>query len=175
MQRRLVRIANAVLDLKPHKASEGRYPRLGDMRSGILKLDRNEATVGPSPATIEAIKNFITNGPLNWFPDPDAEELKVKISEYVSQPGQNCMEGYFLSACSCLPGPRLVLCLFSQIDRAASWILSPGANSESRNSAKNARLTKRRECCYLVIRMNVPQTELHESSIVISQKHFRQS
>jgi histidinol-phosphate aminotransferase len=86
MQRRLVRIANAVLDLKPHKASEGRYPRLNDMRSGILKLDRNEATVGPSPATIEAIKNFITNRPLNWFPDPDAEELKVKISEYISQP-----------------------------------------------------------------------------------------
>ncbi len=86
MQRRLVRIANAVLDLEPYNAAEGRYPRLNDLRSGILKLDRNETTVGPSPATIEAIKDFIVNRPLNWYPDPDAEELKIKISKYVSHP-----------------------------------------------------------------------------------------
>ncbi len=86
MQRRLVRIANAVLDLEPYNATEGRYPRLNDLRSGILKLDRNETTVGPSPAAVEAIKNFIINRPLNWYPDPDAEELKIKISQYVSHP-----------------------------------------------------------------------------------------
>ncbi len=86
MQRRLVRIANAVLDLEPYKAGKGRYPRLNDLRSGILKLDRNETTVGSSPAIIEAIKNFIYNRPLNWYPDPDADELKIKISQYISHP-----------------------------------------------------------------------------------------
>lgn len=86
MRRRLVRIANAVLDLEPYNVAERRYPRLNDLRSGILKLDRNEMTVGPSPATIETITNFINNRPLNWYPDPDAEELKIKISEYTSHP-----------------------------------------------------------------------------------------
>jgi histidinol-phosphate aminotransferase len=86
MQRKLVRIANAMLDLEPYDMGQRRYPRLNDLRSGILKLDHNEATTGPSPAVIEAIKDFMTNRPMNWYPDPEAEELKIKISEYVSHP-----------------------------------------------------------------------------------------
>lgn len=130
MQRRLVRIASAVLDLEPRDATEGRYPRLNDLRSGILKLDRNETTVGPSPAVVEAIKNFIANRPLNWFFDPDAEELKVKISEYISQPPDHI---------SCYGGTDIALEHIARtyLEQGTEIVISAPAFSSVRVAAKS--------------------------------------
>lgn len=85
MQKRLVRVANAVLDLEPYDLGK-RKSRVTDSPGGLLRLDRNETTTGPSPAVAEAIKDFLNTKQLNWYPDPEALELRQKISEYTSLP-----------------------------------------------------------------------------------------
>jgi histidinol-phosphate aminotransferase len=85
MQRRLVRVANAVLDLEPYHPSNQK-PLFLDPALHPLKLDWNESTIPPAPAAVEAIKEFILNGPLNWYPDVEARELRNKLSSYVSLP-----------------------------------------------------------------------------------------
>lgn len=98
MQKRLVRVANAVLDLEPYD-SEKRELRITDSPEGLLRLDRNETTRGPSPAVAEAIKDFLNTKPLNWYPDPTASELRQKISEYASLPPEfiGCYAGVGLA------------------------------------------------------------------------------
>ncbi|MEE9555087.1 MAG: histidinol-phosphate transaminase [candidate division Zixibacteria bacterium] len=98
MQKRLVRVANAVLDLEPYE-SERRSPNVPSSHSGLLKLDRNETTTGPAPSVIESIKDFLNTKPLNWYPDPDASELKEKIAEYAALPTGyiNCYAGVGLA------------------------------------------------------------------------------
>src|SRR3990170_539952 len=83
MQKRLVRIASAILDLEPRRSGETKYQRLNDLHSGILKLDHNESTTDPSPLVFEAMKTFIERRPLFWHADQEAEELKTRISEYL--------------------------------------------------------------------------------------------
>ena len=84
MQKRLVRVAGPVLDINPGPTANRRYPRLTDLRSAVLKLDRNEMTTAPSPRVIEALHKAIATRPLNLYPDSDAEDLRTKISEYIS-------------------------------------------------------------------------------------------
>jgi histidinol-phosphate aminotransferase len=84
MQKRLVRVAEPVLDLEAGSTVNRRYPRLTDLRSAVLKLDRNEMTTAPSPKVIEALHKAIATRPLNLYPDSDAEDLRIKISEYVA-------------------------------------------------------------------------------------------
>jgi histidinol-phosphate aminotransferase len=52
----------------------------------VLKLDSNEATVSPSPRVTAAIVNYIQNGPLNWYPDVESEELCDRLASYVQIP-----------------------------------------------------------------------------------------
>jgi histidinol-phosphate aminotransferase len=84
MQKKLVRVAAPVLDMESGTMVSKRYPRLTDLRSAVLKLDRNEMTTAPSPRVIEALHKAIATRPLNLYPDSDAEDLRIKISEYVS-------------------------------------------------------------------------------------------
>jgi len=94
MQKRLVRIANAILDLEPFKP-DTIYSRYGDTRADTLRLDQNESGIGPTPAAIEAITDFVKNRPLNRYPDRDALELRVKLSEYAALPSEyiSCYAG----------------------------------------------------------------------------------
>jgi histidinol-phosphate aminotransferase len=54
--------------------------------NGALKLDWNEATAPPSPRVFEALASFLATGRLNWYPDPDATELRRRLSKYTGRP-----------------------------------------------------------------------------------------
>lgn len=99
MQRRLVRIANAVLDLEPYRPRTGGAQAEGHC-PGISSLDRGEYVMEPSPAAINAIRDFLGRRPISWYPDPDASELRTRLSEYVSLP-----QDYI----SCYAGSRLAI------------------------------------------------------------------
>lgn len=93
MHKKYVRVANAVLDLCPYEE----YPNVepGPGMSERLKLNRNESAIGPSPQALKAVKEFLDNRPLNWYPDSEASELKLKISGYTGMPIKNigCFSG----------------------------------------------------------------------------------
>ncbi|UCE65738.1 MAG: histidinol-phosphate aminotransferase family protein [Candidatus Zixiibacteriota bacterium] len=98
MQKRLVRIANAVLDLEPDEPEKAGY-RDGDIDPSALRLNNNESMVGPSPEVMSAIKNFLDNGLLNRFPDPRAARLKSSIAQYSGMPDEyiGCYPGTGIS------------------------------------------------------------------------------
>jgi len=52
----------------------------------ILKLDSNEPTAKPSPKVTTAIINYLSEGPMNWYPDVKSEELCRHISKYTQLP-----------------------------------------------------------------------------------------
>jgi histidinol-phosphate aminotransferase len=52
----------------------------------IIKLDSNEATIGPSPRVMAEILNHLQNGPINWYPDVESSELCARLTTYVSLP-----------------------------------------------------------------------------------------
>lgn len=85
MLKKYVRIANAVLDLDPFESDYAVYND-DQYDTGIQRLDRNESLRGPTPKAIESIKHFLDTRPLGWFPDPEAAQLKNKISEYTKIP-----------------------------------------------------------------------------------------
>ena len=85
MQRKLVRIANAVLDLEPY-VTERAQRQTREINSGVLKLDSNEAAKNASPRVIDSIREFLNSKPLNWYPESEALDLRMKIAEYVSLP-----------------------------------------------------------------------------------------
>jgi histidinol-phosphate aminotransferase len=92
MEKRLVRIAQVALELErlPLPNSEiGPTP-------GLLKLDENENTVGPSVKVSEAIGNHIRSWPLNWHGTGMAEDmLREKLAGYLSLPEEaiSCFNG----------------------------------------------------------------------------------
>lgn len=98
MQKRLVRIANAVLDLEPFEPEKAGCHD-GDIDPSALRLNNNESTIGPSPEVISAIKNFPDRELLSRYPDPEAARLKNSIAEYSGMPTEyiGCYPGTGLS------------------------------------------------------------------------------
>lgn len=98
MQKRFVRIANALLDLEPFDSerTEG-YDSAID--PSALRLNNNESMIAPSPGVISAIKNLLEKKSLNLLQDPQATRLKNKISDYSTMPPEyiGCYPGTGLS------------------------------------------------------------------------------
>jgi histidinol-phosphate aminotransferase len=92
MEKRLVKIAQAVLDIEaPQKTSSEIQPI-----PGLLKLDENENMVGPSPKVGEAIAEHLRSLPLAWHGAGNAEnKLKQKLSEHLALPKEaiSCFHG----------------------------------------------------------------------------------
>jgi histidinol-phosphate aminotransferase len=77
----MIEAKKSVTTLKPY--INGNHTReLIQNHKRCLKLDSNEATVSPSPRVITAITQYLTEGPLNWYPDVEATELREKLSDY---------------------------------------------------------------------------------------------
>lgn len=53
--------------------------------NSALKLDWNEATAPPSPRVFEALSGFLATGRLNWYPDPNATELRRRLAGYTGR------------------------------------------------------------------------------------------
>ncbi len=85
MQKRYVRIANALLDLEPFDSGRSEFYD-GAYDLSALRLNINESMMAPSPGVISAIKNLLERESLNRFPDPRAVRLKNKIAEYCGMP-----------------------------------------------------------------------------------------
>jgi histidinol-phosphate aminotransferase len=74
-----------VAGLQAYRAVSSRS-RFFDSANGALKLDWNEATTPPSPRVFEALSAFLATGRLNWYPDPEANELRRRLSKYTGRP-----------------------------------------------------------------------------------------
>jgi len=83
MEKRLVRVANAILDLERSDAIE-----TAALPDDLLKLDSTESTVGLSSMTREAMKRFIDSPELEKRRDYDVK-LAEKIACYLSLPADN--------------------------------------------------------------------------------------
>jgi histidinol-phosphate aminotransferase len=70
-----------VAKLRQYRAVSSRS-RFFQSANGALKLDWNEATSPPSPLVFERLSAFLATGRLNWYPDPDATELRRRLSKY---------------------------------------------------------------------------------------------
>jgi histidinol-phosphate aminotransferase len=82
MEKRLVRIAKAILELD--RFDSDRIPR--DRRSArLLRLDSGESTVGPSPGVKAAVKNFIDSLSSNNYCCYE-DELREGLAAYSSLP-----------------------------------------------------------------------------------------
>jgi histidinol-phosphate aminotransferase len=110
MLKKYVRIANAVLDLDPFESGKAAIDN-DQIAVGIQRMDRNESSLGPSPKAIEAVKRFLDNRPLSWYPDSETTELNNKISEYTKMP---------VEYIGCYPGTEAAL------DYICRTFLEPG-------------------------------------------------
>ena len=99
MRKRLVRIANAVLDLEPFEPDRAGC-RDDDIDPSAMRLNRNESMLGPSPQVVSAIKDYLDKGLLNRFPDMRTGELINRIADYSGMP-----DDYI----GCFPGTGLCL------------------------------------------------------------------
>lgn len=81
MEKHLVRVAPHILDLEESKPDlqEALFAVNGE---DLLKLDANEATIGPSPLVTRALSQYLSDQPLNQQPDMSARKLRRKISLY---------------------------------------------------------------------------------------------
>ncbi|UCC80828.1 MAG: aminotransferase class I/II-fold pyridoxal phosphate-dependent enzyme [Candidatus Zixiibacteriota bacterium] len=98
MQKRYVRIANALLDLEPFDSERSEFYD-GGIDPSALRLNNNESMMAPSPGVLSAIKNLLERESLNRFPDPRAVRLKNKIAEYCGMPAEyiGCYPGAGIS------------------------------------------------------------------------------
>ncbi|MGH8014970.1 MAG: aminotransferase class I/II-fold pyridoxal phosphate-dependent enzyme, partial [Candidatus Zixiibacteriota bacterium] len=94
MTKRLVRICRAVMDLEPYKVSNQK-PLFMSKENKPLKLDWNESTIPPSPKVIDALTKTVVEQRLNWYPDVEATELRLRLSKYTSLPPEyiSCFGG----------------------------------------------------------------------------------
>ncbi len=99
MEKKLVRIADTVLDLEPYAVSGELDPSLGNDPE-FLKLNENETTIKPSTAAIDAINDYLIGRSLSWYPDSDSKELNDKLSFYTGLPADHI---------SCFPGGEAAL------------------------------------------------------------------
>jgi histidinol-phosphate aminotransferase len=81
MEKRLVNVARAILDIETPQRDYRIEPS-----QGMLKLDDNGNSSGPSPKVYEAVNSLMRNWPLEWQTDRDNSRLISAISEYVSLP-----------------------------------------------------------------------------------------
>lgn len=88
-------VSRFIKKLRPYKVASHKVWEVSD-GSEVLKLDWNEATVPPSPAVIGAIRDFISNNHLNWYPDTNNQELIRALAEYNGIPAENVQ--YFASS-----------------------------------------------------------------------------
>ena len=71
-----------VAKLKPYKVVGHKAWEYKD-KASVLKLDWNESTTEPAPEVKEAVKDFVVNGNLHWYPDVSNNELRRCLSNYV--------------------------------------------------------------------------------------------
>jgi histidinol-phosphate aminotransferase len=82
MEKKLVRISSAVLDIAPKENGNGGLPVEKKTRAG-LKLDSNENTLGPSPRVRAALEDLIYTEPMHFHDGDNDDDLKNMLSEYV--------------------------------------------------------------------------------------------
>ncbi len=75
----------AIAALRAYRAVSSRR-RFFESANGVLKLDWNEATSPPSTAVFDSLAAFLATGRLNWYPDPDALELRRRLARYTGRP-----------------------------------------------------------------------------------------
>ena len=94
MQKKYVRIANAVLDIGPFEIDNSEFQE-GGKDTSAARLNCNESMTGPSPTVISHIRDFLDNRPLSRFPDPEASGLRNKIADYTGLPAEfiGCFPG----------------------------------------------------------------------------------
>lgn len=64
--------------------------RLGRTPEEIVKLDANENPYGPSPKALEALRNGRF---FHIYPDPESNQLRDALSEYVNMPKERLLTG----------------------------------------------------------------------------------
>jgi len=81
MEKRLVKVKPYILDLcDPEQDLQESLFSLDE--NSLLKLDRNEATVVPSPLVIKTISKSLDSLSLNRQPDIRTRKLRRKLSYY---------------------------------------------------------------------------------------------
>lgn len=81
----MVRPKQSITGMRPYQ--NGRHSaELIRNHKKVIKLDSNESTVSPSPRVTAAIVNYIQNGPINWYPDVESDELCHRLAKYVQIP-----------------------------------------------------------------------------------------
>jgi histidinol-phosphate aminotransferase len=74
----------SAVDLEPLPSQSGLS--FDEASDATLKLDWNEAALGPSPAVRRALTRFVALGRLNWYPDVHAVRLRARLAEYTGRP-----------------------------------------------------------------------------------------
>jgi len=76
-----IKINKAVQKSKPYKLVTQKAWN-EENQSNVLKLDWNESTILPSPKVIDALKDVVSNGFLNWYPNINNDKLISKLALY---------------------------------------------------------------------------------------------
>lgn len=87
MQRKLVRVSNAVLDLEPRPF--GHEALMGKERSWGARPDAKDSPLPPSPGVVRALNDYIAGNSLNRYPDQEALELIERLAQYTNLPKEN--------------------------------------------------------------------------------------
>jgi len=132
MAKRLIKVIPSVVDMAG-VASENQESLFSVDEESYLKLDRNEATVSPSPGVLKEICRALDKSALNRQPDFKSRRLRRKLSLYTGVNFKNitCF-GNIADACSALIrtylGPGLeVLIAGRSNDRFEQASLAVGA------------------------------------------------
>lgn len=84
-------------NFKPYKVASHKIWQVTEgQRSGILKLDWNEATVQPSPMVCARLQKLLGTQFLNYYPATYNEELHILLAQYAGLPKENVQ--YFASS-----------------------------------------------------------------------------
>jgi histidinol-phosphate aminotransferase len=82
MNKKSVKVAPHILDLEEYDYDmQQTTANCPDDRT-FLKLDRNEATIIPSPEVAKAIIKALDSFSLNHYPDSKSKELRARLAEY---------------------------------------------------------------------------------------------
>jgi len=81
MESRLVRVVPRVLDLD-YPDQDNQEGLFSVDKETTLKLDRNEATVPPSPMVLKALKQALNDRSLNYLSDIQSRRLRRRLSLY---------------------------------------------------------------------------------------------
>jgi histidinol-phosphate aminotransferase len=112
MQRKLVKVSNAVLDLEPRQFSQEASLEMG--RSLSSRSDTKDSPLPPSPGVLRALNDYIAGNSLDRYPNQEALELRERLSQYTSLPKENI---------SCFGGSDVAL------EHIARTYLEPGVEA----------------------------------------------